>query len=517
MARMSRTQYRGTPPNYQPPEQMISLPLDVIGLDGMDRDSMLNEMPLSLCRLVRNMAVRKGSYEVRDGTSVVGTQASADLLAVYDIELTDGTVKRIRWKTNGVERYAAGVWIACGGTAWSGLDQLGIPFAITGWGDTVLFTCGVGKVFELNLTTNNLAELTDSPEDVIHLTTFGSRVVATTREGIYWTISKDSTDWTGLGSGFEDLKSAPGGVSDLPTAVIPITDELAGHIRSGSIWQMTLTGDFDAPFAFSKLPHKAGSLYPQSCVGTGSSIMCVGDDGAVWLITLQEAIDVGQRVRSIIQEAQYANIFHPGVASWNPRYKEYLLVATSEATQRVLRYRTEGGQWTEDTFDFPIRNLSYSLFKDSAVGGIYKPGMLYAMGDTWGYVVRDDPSRNNELYRDVNNLGIAVVGTFRIETGHIRRTDDGLIKDIYEMILWYKTEWTAVLKFLYSVDEGATWTNFFDISIASDTPVQQLSLTIPPLSRPYIQLAISCNATCKLRINKFQAWMIESGRSVDAS
>jgi len=245
--------------------------------------------------------------------------------------------------------------------------------------------------------------------------------------------------------------------------------------------------------------------------------MCVGDDGAVWLITLQEAIDVGQRVRSIIQEAQYANIFHPGVASWNPRYKEYLLVATSEATQRVLRYRTEGGQWTEDTFDFPIRNLSYSLFKDSAVGGIYKPGMLYAMGDTWGYVVRDDPSRNNELYRDVNNLGIAVVGTFRIETGHIRRTDDGLIKDIYEMILWYKTEWTAVLKFLYSVDEGATWTNFFDISIASDTPVQQLSLTIPPLSRPYIQLAISCNATCKLRINKFQAWMIESGRSVDAS
>lgn len=506
-------------PNYQPQENDIYFPVPAIGLDGMDQTSMLNEMAPGLCRLVRNFAIREGSYEVREGNSLIGTTASADLLAVHDIPLTDGTRKLVRWHEAGVDIWDGATWNAAGGDAWTGEDAIGVYFAITGWGDTVIFVCGDGqKLFELNLTTNNLTELTDSPTDVIHLTTFGNRVIATTREGIYWTVKNDSTDWTGLGSGFEDLKSAPGGVSDVATAVIPITDELAGFVRSNSVWQMAVTGDFDVPFNFSKLPYIAGSFYPQSCVQAGSSIICVGDDGAVWQMDMQQAVDVGQRIRSIIREAQEANIFHPGVGVWHPRWSEYLLIVTADLTQRVLRYRPAGGQWTEDVFQFPIRNISYSTFADLPTDdGVYQPGLLYAMGDNWRYIVRDDPDRSNDALREVDNTGTDVAGTFRIETGHLRKTDDMLMKTLYELILWYRAEGDVTLKLQYSDDDGANWNQIYDIPLDTTDKVLQKSLIFDPFQRDYIQIAISCNATSKLKINKLLAWLTEGGRSVDAN
>lgn len=503
---------------YQPTEDAISVPVPGFLLKGMDTDTMLNEMEIGFSRLVRNLAIRQASYQLRPGTSVIGSQSVIDLLAVIDVPLSTGVNKLVRWHKNGVEIWSGAAWVAAGGTAWTGLDALGVPFASTGWGDTVIFTCGVGKLFELSFGPNTLTELTDSPEDVIHLATFGKRVVATTKEGIYWTVSGDSHDWTGLGSGFEDLKSSPDGSSDIPTAVIPITDEFAGHVRTKSVWQMTLTGDFDAPFAFSKLPFKVGSQYPQSCVSTGRSLMCVGDEGAVWDVTLEKPTDVADRIKSLIAEAQLVDNVHPLVGVYDPRYDEYRLIVTADEVQRVLRYNRQAAAWTEDTYSFPIRNISYTNFKDLPSNGKLRPGYLYAMGDTWGYVVRDDPDRDNELYRDVDKFAIPIVMTFRIESGHLKRTDDGLLKDFYEMILWYLCESPMILKFLYSDDDGQTWNIWFDIGIGGQLDrIVPMSITVPTLSRNFLQVAVSCNSSKNIRLNKLECWMRESGRIVDAS
>ena len=300
MARQSRSVPRYDPSilaQYQPPEAVIAIPKPCFDLVGMDGSSPLGHMQPGIARLVNNLNIRFGRYQARNGVSVVGLKATSPLLYALDARLSDGGTSTIRFTEAGVETLIAGVWTAVAGDAFTGLQSA--AFALCGWGDTVIFSGGIGGLNSLSFNPDTNAAIAGSPSGCIHLTVFGGRVIASLNTNrIQWSVKDDSTDWSGLGSGFEDLKSEPGGKNDTQTAVVPITDQIAYCIRSNSVWQVSLTGDFDAPLNFSMLMEGIGSRYPQTCVGIPQGVICVGDNGNVWLIGPSGVKDIGQPIRS---------------------------------------------------------------------------------------------------------------------------------------------------------------------------------------------------------------------------
>lgn len=535
MARGNRANPRYDTSMYQPTEGEILKPVPLFDLSGMDRETPLAFMPPGKCRLVRNLQIRYGAYRTRDGTDTIGTLSTSQLLYATDVVLSDGTSYLVRWRVDGVDVYADGAWHACSGDSWSGENTA--SFAITGWADTVIFVAGDGqKLFELAFTAGfPLTELTDSPTDVIHLTTFSGRIVASSRTQILWSVKNDNTDWNGLGSGFEDLLSAPGGKPDQQTAVIPITDEAAYCVRSNSVWQMGLTGDFDSPFSFSRVFTYVGSKYPSTVVAIPRGVMFLGD-GQIWQVTPDGFQDIAPPIVSYLDTD--AGFLRTACAAYDVKFDEYRLSLPSDASitaHKILRYARKNQAWTEDVYPFPVRALAYTQFArglsideltgsiDSLVGqiddlgvGVRGPGCVYAMANDARWVVRDDFLRNNDATRDVNFSGARVASGFRLETGDAPGTDPIFRKDVTQLILWHEAESTATLDFDYSYDGGTVWALMSQKGIVATTRSRPVAID-RYADREFFQFAVSCEATPTVKLINFLAMGREGARIVDAS
>ena len=517
MARLLRPEPRAFQTYELKPEDVLTA-APSLNLKGHDLVSPLSNMSPDYARLMRNLCIRYGAYQTRSATNVIGAIASSQLVYALDAELTNGTFKLTRFRDNGVDVYDGALWNAAAGAAFAADDAK--PFAITGWGDTLVFSGGIGKAYSLAYGPDTITELTSSPTGIIHLTTFGTRVVASVNDNsIYWTVRGDSTDWSGLGSGFEDLKSAPGGHNDVQTAVIPITDEVAYVVRSDSIWQMNLTGDFDAPFSFSRLYTHVGSKYPQSCVAIPRGLICMGDR-QIWMITPEGFRDIGAPiVKRLIDGVDWLTVSSATYDVLNGEYRLGLWIPRNGGglDQYILRYNIANGAWTEDTYPFVIRSMAYTLFNsDVSSTDVRKPGTIYAMADTGTkFVARDDESRDNNPLRDVDGTGASVAGGFRVETGDIRLADDMKQKEIVEIVLTYEASASVIINIDYSYDGGTSWYSYS-------------STTLPPASRPtpvsfrktlqrdFFQLAIYTAAMPSMKLERLDVMTREAGRIVDA-
>lgn len=522
---------------FQPTEDMLLKPIPIGGLRGMNKMSPLPSMDPEFLRLVRNLNIRYGAYNSRDGTEVVGTVAGSELLYACDVLLPSGGFYIVRWRTNGVDVYSNGVWNVAGGAAFAGSRVA--PFAITGWNDRVLFTAGIGKVYELLFEPAFVVnELTESPVDVIHLATFNGRVMASLKgTTVQWSAKFDHTDWDGLGSGFEDLLSAPGGRPDQQTAIIPVSDELAYCLRTASVWQVGNTGDFDSPFSFTRVWTHIGSKFVNTVAATKRGFVCVGDGGQVWNVSPEGVDDISPPVSSDFDiELGYQRLMS---GAYDVKYDEYRVTIPSVnmlTAQKVMRYSFMNKAWTEDVYPFPIKSIAYTQFAkvlsideltgtiDDLVGsiddlgvGVRHPGCVYAMEGDAKFVARDDQERSSEDLRDVNFGGARVASGFRMESGDVKVTDPIKRQEFVEVICWYQSDKPVTLNFDYSYDGGATW------NLASQVPCPATGDRPKPISiqrtadRPHLQFAVSTEASPSVRIISVQAMVREGARIVDAS
>lgn len=536
MARNLKSMPRFDTSQFQPTEDMLVKPVQIGGLRGMNKMVPLPAMQGDLLRLVRNLNVRYGAYQSRDGTETIGTIAGAEILYACDVLLPDGSFYIVRWKTTGVDVFADGVWNATSGDTFTGSRVA--PFAITGWNDRILFTAGIGKIFELTFGPHIVTELSDSPENVIHLATFNSRVMASIfGTQIAWSVKADHTDWNGLGSGFEDLLSAPGGRPDQQTAVVPVTDEVAYCVRSASVWQIGNTGDFDAPFSFSRVWTYIGSKFPATVAGTKRGFICVGDGGQVWSVSPDGTEDIAASVASDFDiELGYQRLMS---ATYDVKFDEYRVTIPSSnalTAQKVMRYSFMNKGWTEDVYPFPMKSIAYTMFPkvlsvdeltgsiDDLVGSIddlgvsiRNPGCIYGMEGNSKWVARDDKARGSEALRDVNFGGARVTSGFRLESGDVKVGDPIRRQEFVELLCWYETDAETTFDFDYSYDGGVTW------NLASQVTVAATNGRARPLSiqrtadRDHMQFAVSTEASPNVRLISFQAMMREGARIVDAS
>lgn len=537
MARLMKGLKRMEVPPFQPTEDLLLKPIPVGGFRGMDKKMPLPVMPPDMYRLCRDVNIRFNSWAARDGTSAVGTAAGSEILYACDVRLIDGSMYLVRFRVDGVDVFQGGAWVAATGT-FSGNRQS--PFAITGWNDRILFTAGAGGIYQLTFNPSfQVSEISGSPAGVIHLATFAGRVVASlygTR--VQWSVKFNHADWSGLGSGFEDLQSAAGGRPDQQCAVVPATDEIAYCIRSESIWQISVTGNFDQPLTFSRIMTHVGSILPTTVRAVKNGFVCVGQRGQVWHIAGGQVEDIAGGMTDDF-DIQNVRLAEQMFAAYDVKFDEYRVVipTTSTTSHRVLRYSFPNKAWTEDVYPFPIKSIAYTMIVtgmgiddltdtidtlsaptiDELGTPVRSEGFMYAMKDTRRFVVKDDPTVTDTATKDVQYDGTRVAAGFRLESGTVKVSDLMRRQEVVEIVAWYETNLGMTLTFEYSVDAGVSWVNIGSPNVAVTSGQARPVSVQKNFDRDFVQFAISTAAAPVSRLVGFFAMMREGARIVDAN
>lgn len=512
--------------------ELQAVPVRTFGYKGEDKTSPVSRLSDGYARLVRDLMFRDGVYKSRDGLNTLGAAATAAIVNSQEIILSTGTQYPVRWKTNGVEVFNGGVWTATTGLAWSTTNVR--PFSMTGWADTVVFAEDTNGIYSLAFTAGFPITQLTTLTNVQHLATFAGRIIASLPDRIQWSVRNDNTDWAGVGSGFEDLRSAAGGRSDSQTAVIPVSDDTAILIRTGSVWQMVQTGDFDAPFQFTRIVEGSGGKYPRCCAAIPGGAMWLGQDGSCWIMRL------GERPRDISGPIYKQLRTTPGLlrlatAMYDPRYDEFrICIPTNDATAGVVyRYNLKADLWTEDSYKFPIRSMSFALYAqaitiDELIGiiddlpgviddlteGFQKAETMFSMADPRRYTVIENLALNVNPLRDILYDGTRTDGSFRIETAPVKK--DPLHRtEVLDMILEYETDMDSDFDFYYSEDGGATWTLLYNIAVTTTAGPRLLPLQYP-IDRDQTMLAIASDDVSSMRIIDLFAMVRGGGLRTDA-
>jgi hypothetical protein len=507
-------------------------PIQPLQLKGHDKSSALSRLPEGVARLVRDLCVRDGEYVTRDGTQALGDAADAAIVHSQEIVLASGSIYNCRFKTNGVQVLQGGVWQAASGAGWNTTDLRN--FSITGWGDSVVFAEDTLGIFRLDFTGAYAVTRIKALGGVKHLATFAGRIIASVDDQIVWSIKNDETDWDGLGSGFEDLRSAFGGRPDGQTAVVPISDDTALCIRTNSVWLMTETGDFDAPFRFTRLAdgNGKGCKWPRTVAGTAGGAIWVGDDGAIWMYEDNKVVDISHAIYHSLDTTP--GLLRRASASYDLRYGEYrLTIPDGSATSIVSRFNRSLGLWTEDSYQFPIRSVSFALYGqqitiDELVGTIDSlVGTVDDLGGTKPIVkamfTMADPYRLTVLEkrvivagsRDINQAGNPANGSLRIETGYVRAGDVLHRTETFQIVTEYECDFACTLQYYYSDDGGITWNLLTSPAIGVTTKPTQLALDYT-LDRDNIQFAVVSADVAKLKLIDFFVTARQGGMIIDA-
>ena len=510
---------------------------------GMHTGVRLDMIPPSMGRLVQNLVIRDGAYKTRDAVDFVGAAGDGEVAYATEILLSNGDSWLIRWTETGLEYYDTGSWVGVLNGTLAKSDGASMV-TITGWNDTVVFSTQLGKCWLLSFATvPTLTDLTESPVNVTHLTTFAGRIIASvlgTR--IYWTVKNDNTDWTGLGSGFEDLIGSPGGMVDTQCGVVPISDEIAFAIRANRVWQMTQTGNFDAPFAFGQLIASVGSIAPSTLCSLPGAAAFLSKDNVVIVSPSGGKQEVGDPLRRTIN-ALGREYLRYACMVYDPREDELRLSipdGDGQLNQKVWRYNRKADAWTQDSYQFGIRSISFSRYLQSivtidgldAISGTIDglpgiidelgvtdktAGCIYAMADDSHRVAHDAYTRNNTSDRDTDFAGVYVPGGWRIESGYILPGTSIEKTQVIEVQLEYESEGSQDIAFEYSDDGGQNWTEF-DRTTVSDTNDQSLILSVRKhIYRDRIQLAVSCEDSKTIRLIAMHVFTAKGARIADAS
>lgn len=325
---------------------------------GLNLTNRLSRLSPQEASDIKNMVLDDGSLKSRLGTSAVGT-ATDDIMAVIAFVTPSQTGHLLRVTTTGIDRWDGTTWTSVASTIFNGGTTDYFSFA--GWGNELLMTNGVDKVYSYNPVTGEKGFIADSVP-AKHITVFGGRVVLTgVRDGGYkafrikWSVKNDNTDWSGDGAGFEDLFAAPGGYIDAAHGVFPVTDDTALIIRDNSIWQMSLTGNVLVPFRFTRVLAQVGTKLPRSITEVPGGFAMVGRDN-VLVVGPSSFQTIGTPVRDVILSS-FSSYGEP-VAKYDFKRNELRIAIGKD----VYRYSFRDQGWTKDVYSVFVRDFNTVVY-----------------------------------------------------------------------------------------------------------------------------------------------------------
>lgn len=467
-------------PLWQPPKG-----LDYLGsLDTVDKGYFVQSA---------NLWLDRGRLRSRYGTNFVGGSSAApdQIMAVVNFIKGNGAAYLIRFTMQTVQLWNGAAWTSIFTGLTGGRDDM---FVFTSFGNTLIFSNGVDGLFKYDPDTGVVTQINGGPA-CRHLTTFNSRVIASNVSGslgllpsrIMWSVKDNSDIWpdtTGvsdddkLGSGFEDLLSSPGGRIDIQRGVWPVNDTTAIVLRSNSVWQMTPTDNFDAPFVFARLYDNIGTDTPYSMDAVPGGVVGLFRDNLYIIQGDGSITPIGDRVK----DALLAEVAQPNrvVGMYDPDTRNYWL---SDQTA-VYRYSLIDQGWTRHTYPWQVRAFHHTKSSliglqidqlsgfsatidglsavfptiDSMVGARTEQGNFFVdepvtLGEN--HVLQEDPTLHDDF--DGGLPGARVDSPISVVTQSLALMSPYQRWQLLKAIIQYEALAIQTLLLEYSYDGGVTW------------------------------------------------------------
>lgn len=512
---ISTRQFPGLDDKIIPMIEVVPQPL-MSPPKGLNLTARLSRVSPNESADIKNLVLDDQTLLSRLGTSAVGTAAN-NIMAVVSFVSPSQTGVLLRFTTTGFDKWNGSAWVAVKSNIFSGGTS--DYFEFVGWGNSLLVCNGVDKIYSYNSATGEAGFL-DQSVPAKHISVFGGRVVLTgTFEGGYrsyrirWSVKNNNTDWTGDGSGYEDLFAMPGGLIDSAHGVFPITDDTALIIRDNSVWQMSLTGNILAAFRFSQVMNQVGTKFPRTISAVPGGFMFVSRNDIV--MVQQSGVQiVGTNVRSAVLAAITNRLVPVGYYDLNRN--EYRLAIDST----VYRYSFRDQGWTRDIYPVKIRDwhkIEYDKLVltidelsgtiDSLVGTIDEQvlagtanSLMMAVheGAASSLVVKEDDSATADVIVDGTASAVEILAA----TSLIMAATPLQKSKVIEIQLEYEATVSQTLLFEYSTDKGSTWSSYSSTTIVATSGPQILSVRKTIVGHN-IQLRIRSTTLGGLRVIAF--------------
>ena len=468
---------------------------------GLDYVTPINSFTPNKARSSNNLRVTSaGKYIVRPGLTVVGGVAGDTQLGVVVASKDTGVEYTVRITSTGVEVSTGSTWQSYSGPTLDIPESARPEFAA--WNNKLLFTDQTSGLYEIDFSAKTYSLISAAPVGK-HLTVFGGRVVLSnivnypTR--VQWCVKNDNTDWSGIGSGYDDMLSAPGGVVDIQHGVYPITDTEAYVVRASSIWAMSLTGIADSPYEFA-FRFAQGTDSPKSIVRLpGQGIIMLGRDD-VYMVNPSglEQLGIGIRDQLLGSDRKPQNAV--GVLdTYNMLYMLYVPASSTETTSTVYNYHWLSKSWHKDTYPFVIKdmaagnNKTYLTISEltgsiaeltGAVGDLgvsgRRRGVIFAATD--GYIRREDDDSTTDA--------VSTPVPCEITSGFIQPGGPLKSAGLVQAILAYTSERAITLTASVSSDGGTTWATYGSFTLQA-TSIPRLVPIHKAITYPQFQVRIT--------------------------
>ena len=336
---------------------------EYLPIRGMVRNKPATQLTPSEGWTVKNLYWLHGQYRTRPGCGAIGTVLTDAVIGVFLYTNSAVGDYIVAATPEGFFYWDGASWTATTGPTLTADDNTGV--SVTQWGSSVIYANGVDDVGAVDLVGGTHAALTGAPAGKFVMN-FGRRIIVSSIVGsperIQWCVNGNNADWAGLGSGYEDLRAAPGGVVDDALGGISITDESAIIIRRRSIWTMSRSNFADAPFEFTRRWQTQGTESPYSFKLTPLGVMGLFLDDVYLFSDTQAPVPIGTAVRKELLNA--ANL--EGARAAYDRYlREYRLMippTTRTGVTKVWRYSLADQRWTYDEFPFDISDIATEYY-----------------------------------------------------------------------------------------------------------------------------------------------------------
>jgi hypothetical protein len=354
-------------------------------------------------------------------------------------------------------------------------------FQWAGWGDKILFVNGKDGIYRTDLSTvpPSVARIATGPVSPKFITTFGGRVVVSNVSGapgrVQWSIKNNDSDWGGIGAGYDDLISSPGGGIDESYGVYPVNDAQALIVRAHSIWLMSLTGDVNVPHRFSMLYANFGCNDPYSIVPVPGGIIGLFRDN-VYFVNEATIQPLGNPIVSMFRVANNENMIvrntdTQAVGAYDPDVREYRLALRLVGGSMVMRYGVTHQRWSQDWYPVKIKHIFG--FPKLWSSPIYNSRLI--MTEIHGRTFYE----TSDSLQDVSGNGGYVDASMYLVSGVIRATDSyhktRLIKIFVEYDYSLPGAFEDVeLQFFYSYDNWS-WIAFPGTVLLSHIPNTAIS------------------------------------------
>lgn len=429
---------------------------------------------------------------VREGTDALGSAAGSTIVGQISCVDAGGVEYVVRVLTDGVEILGADVWVAASGPTLDIPEGAFVEF--TAWGGDLLFNDTVTGLYSINLQDYTYELVANTPAG-LHITTFAGRVIISNVLGyatrIQWSVRNNSTDWSGPGSGYDDMLSAPGGIVDVQHGVYPVNDQEALIVRSSSIWVLNQTGNAVTPFNFF-YRFSDGTDAPNTIAKIPNQGLIMLGKHDVLLVTPGQIQSLGLPIRSQLIGPDYLPAEAVGVYD-AARFEYRLHVPESGASSyKLWRYHLPTQTWSCDTYPLQIRRISAGNTQigtaiEDLIGTIEaltgtieqlgiqgrREGVLFVFGDTTS-------AYETEAGTDINTPSASPV-VASITSGLVQPGGPLMRATLIGIGLEYTVPRNVTALLETSSDGGTTWTSYpasFTFSATVPALIKMLRSTI---------------------------------------